>query len=78
MIYSGGSDGNVFVWSGTTLQKTVKAHEGPLFAMHSLDKVCNFLYSQLLYIAEPSHEKTNNLGFRPGSTNWPVQSQKQA
>ncbi|XP_071162130.1 echinoderm microtubule-associated protein-like 6 [Mytilus edulis] len=38
ICYSGGSDGNVFVWNGTTLQKTVKAHEGPLFAMHSLDK----------------------------------------
>lgn len=39
VVYSGGSDGNVFVWTGTTLQKTIKAHEGPLFAMHSLDKV---------------------------------------
>ncbi|CAC5398003.1 EML6 [Mytilus coruscus] len=38
ICYSDGSDGNVFVWNGTTLQKTVKAHEGPLFAMHSLDK----------------------------------------
>jgi WD40 repeat protein len=40
ICYSGGSDGNVFVWNNNTLQKTVKAHEGPLFAMHSLDKVC--------------------------------------
>lgn len=39
ITYSGGSDGHVFVWAGTNLQKTVKAHEGPLFAMHSLDKV---------------------------------------
>ncbi|XP_060573407.1 echinoderm microtubule-associated protein-like 6 [Ruditapes philippinarum] len=38
LTYSGGSDGHVFVWAGTNLQKTVKAHEGPLFAMHSLDK----------------------------------------
>ncbi|KAH3854417.1 hypothetical protein DPMN_096959 [Dreissena polymorpha] len=38
VVYSGGSDGNVFMWAGVTLQKTVKAHEGPLFAMHSLDK----------------------------------------
>ena len=42
VVYSGGSDGNVFVWAGTVLQKTVKAHEGPLFAMHSLDKVGQF------------------------------------
>jgi len=39
ICYSGGSDGNVFVWKNHTLHKTVKAHEGPLFAMHSLDKV---------------------------------------
>ncbi|KAL5008221.1 hypothetical protein ScPMuIL_013802 [Solemya velum] len=38
VCYTGGSDGNVFVWQGTNLQKVVKAHEGPLFAMHSLDK----------------------------------------
>lgn len=37
--FSGGSDGNVFIWKDSTLQKSVKAHEGPLFAMHSLDKV---------------------------------------
>lgn len=36
--YSGGSDGNVFHWVGTNLQKTVKAHNGPCFAMHSLEK----------------------------------------
>ncbi|XP_041352370.1 echinoderm microtubule-associated protein-like 6 isoform X2 [Gigantopelta aegis] len=36
--FSGGSDGNVFIWNGNILQKTVKAHEGPVFAMHSLDK----------------------------------------
>lgn len=36
--YSGGSDGHVFHWVGTTLQRTVKAHDGPCFAMHSLEK----------------------------------------
>nr|KAG5687806.1 hypothetical protein BaRGS_005436 [Batillaria attramentaria] len=38
VCFSGGSDGNVFIWGGITLQKVVKAHEGPVFAMHSLDK----------------------------------------
>ncbi|KAL3875087.1 hypothetical protein ACJMK2_038022 [Sinanodonta woodiana] len=38
ICFSGGSDGNVFIWEGTNLVKIVKAHEGPLFAMHSLDK----------------------------------------
>ena len=39
VCYSGGSDGNVFIWQGVALQKVVKAHQGPVFAMHSLDKV---------------------------------------
>lgn len=39
VCFSGGSDGNVFIWQGTTLQRIVKAHDGPVFAMHSLDKV---------------------------------------
>ncbi|KAK7103893.1 echinoderm microtubule-associated protein-like 6 [Littorina saxatilis] len=38
VCFSGGSDGNVFIWNGVSLQKVVKAHEGPVFAMHSLDK----------------------------------------
>ena len=41
ICFSGGSDGNIFIWKESVLQKTVKAHEGPLFAMHSLDKVCH-------------------------------------
>ena len=48
ITYSGGSDGNVFVWAGTNLQKVVKAHQGPLFAMHSLDKVS----SQQLFMSD--------------------------
>ncbi|XP_050404782.1 echinoderm microtubule-associated protein-like 6 [Patella vulgata] len=38
ICFSGGSDGNVFIWQGLTLQKVIKAHEGPVFSMHSLDK----------------------------------------
>ncbi|XP_055878559.1 echinoderm microtubule-associated protein-like 6 isoform X2 [Biomphalaria glabrata] len=38
ICFSGGSDGQIFIWQGVTLQKAVKAHEGPVFAMHSLDK----------------------------------------
>ena len=40
--FSGGSDGNVFIWKDSKLQKSVKAHEGPLFAIHSLDKVRSY------------------------------------
>ena len=37
--YSCGSSGSVYVWKGRTLERTVMAHQGPCFAMHSLDKV---------------------------------------
>lgn len=39
VCFSGGADGNIFIWNGLVLQKVVKAHDGPVFAMHSLDKV---------------------------------------
>ncbi len=39
VTYSGGSSGNVYIWQNLKLSKTIKAHDGPCFAMHSLDKV---------------------------------------
>ena len=39
MTYSGGSSGNVYIWQELKLSKIIPAHEGPCFAMHSLDKV---------------------------------------
>ena len=39
ICYTGGSSGAVYVWVGLTLSKTIKAHEGPCFATHSLEKV---------------------------------------
>ncbi|XP_013391678.1 echinoderm microtubule-associated protein-like 6 [Lingula anatina] len=38
VCYTGGANGEVYIWQGVTLLKTVKAHEGPCFAMHALDK----------------------------------------
>ncbi|KAI0227896.1 Echinoderm microtubule-associated protein-like 6 [Lamellibrachia satsuma] len=38
ICYTGGSSGAVYVWVGLTLSKTIKAHEGPCFATHSLEK----------------------------------------
>ncbi|CAH1792746.1 unnamed protein product [Owenia fusiformis] len=38
LVYTGGGNGKVYIWSGNTLSKAVKAHDGPCFAMHSLDK----------------------------------------
>ena len=39
VCYTGGSSGAIYVWVGLTLSKTIKAHEGPCFATHSLEKV---------------------------------------
>ncbi|KAI1896973.1 hypothetical protein AGOR_G00100430 [Albula goreensis] len=38
LVFSGAATGDVYIWKDTTLMKTVKAHDGPVFAMYSLDK----------------------------------------
>lgn len=39
MMFSGGSSGKVFIWQGLTLKSAVQAHEGPVFAVQTLEKV---------------------------------------
>ena len=41
VCFTGGGNGSIYIWQGQSLSKAIKAHEGPLFAMHSLDKVSN-------------------------------------
>ncbi|XP_072121311.1 echinoderm microtubule-associated protein-like 6 isoform X4 [Mobula birostris] len=38
MIFSGAASGDVYIWKNNILLKTVKAHDGPIFALHALDK----------------------------------------
>ncbi|KAM3606890.1 uncharacterized protein V6R79_025142 [Siganus canaliculatus] len=38
LVFSGSATGDVFIWKEPLLLKTVKAHDGPVFAMCSLDK----------------------------------------
>ncbi|KAG7492916.1 hypothetical protein MATL_G00019970 [Megalops atlanticus] len=38
LVFSGAATGDVYIWKDTMLLKTVKAHDGPVFAMYSLDK----------------------------------------
>ncbi|XP_055039416.1 echinoderm microtubule-associated protein-like 6 isoform X2 [Misgurnus anguillicaudatus] len=38
LVFSGATNGDVYIWKDTTLVKTIKAHDGPVFAMCSLDK----------------------------------------
>jgi len=37
-VYSGAANGQVYIWKGRTLERTVKTHDGPCFAIHALDK----------------------------------------
>ncbi|MEQ2200885.1 hypothetical protein XENOCAPTIV_004365, partial [Xenoophorus captivus] len=46
MVFSGATNGDVYIWKDTTLMKTIKAHDGPVFAMCSLDK--QYYLNQLL------------------------------
>lgn len=39
LVFSGTATGDVYIWKEPLLLKTVKAHDGPVFAMFSLDKV---------------------------------------
>lgn len=39
MAFSGTSTGDVCIWRDIFLVKTVKAHDGPVFSMHALEKV---------------------------------------
>uniref|UniRef100_A0A4W3H8Y1 EMAP like 5 n=1 Tax=Callorhinchus milii TaxID=7868 RepID=A0A4W3H8Y1_CALMI len=38
MVFSGTSTGDICIWRDTFLIKTVKAHDGPVFSMHALEK----------------------------------------
>ncbi|XP_051829524.1 echinoderm microtubule-associated protein-like 6 [Antechinus flavipes] len=38
LVFSGAATGDIFIWKDILLLKTVKAHDGPVFAMHALDK----------------------------------------
>ena len=39
LSYSGAASGDVYVWRGVTLLRTIKAHDGPIFSLHALEKV---------------------------------------
>uniref|UniRef100_H3AL06 EMAP like 5 n=1 Tax=Latimeria chalumnae TaxID=7897 RepID=H3AL06_LATCH len=38
MVFSGTSTGDICIWRGMFLVKTIKAHDGPVFSMHALEK----------------------------------------
>ena len=39
VCFTGGANGSIYLWRGTGLSKCIKAHEGPCFAMHFMEKV---------------------------------------
>lgn len=50
LVFSGAATGDIFIWKDTVLLKTVKAHDGPVFAMHALDKVFVFFCDPCIFI----------------------------
>uniref|UniRef100_A0A8B9RF27 EMAP like 6 n=1 Tax=Astyanax mexicanus TaxID=7994 RepID=A0A8B9RF27_ASTMX len=38
LVFSGAANGDIYIWKEPTLLKTIKAHDGPVFAMFSLEK----------------------------------------
>eukprot|EP00795_Rhopilema_esculentum_P003114 gene3114-1413_t len=38
MVYSGASNGSVYVWENGVLKQIVEAHKGPVFSLHCLEK----------------------------------------
>jgi len=40
MLVTGASNGKLYVWKDEVLKACVPAHEGPVFAIHALEKVC--------------------------------------
>lgn len=56
MVFSGTCTGDICIWRDMFLMKTVKAHDGPVFSMHALEKVRYgkvFFYYILLEISIP-------------------------
>lgn len=50
LVFSGAATGDIYIWKETLLLRTVKAHDGPVFAMHALDKVfTTFLHVDFCY-----------------------------
>lgn len=42
MVFSGTCSGDICIWRDMFLMKTVKAHDGPVFSVHALEKVPRF------------------------------------
>ncbi|MEE6474307.1 hypothetical protein FKM82_010342 [Ascaphus truei] len=38
LVFSGAATGDIYIWKDVLLLKTIKAHDGPVFAMYALDK----------------------------------------
>ena len=40
MLVTGAANGKLYVWKDEVLTSCVAAHQGPVFAIHALEKVC--------------------------------------
>lgn len=51
LAFSGSAAGDIYIWKEIMLLKTVKAHDGPVFAMHALDKVSLSCHTHITTLA---------------------------
>ena len=49
MSFSGGANGHVYHWNGSTLSRTVEAHHGPVFAIQRVEKVHRIMVYCMLF-----------------------------
>lgn len=48
VVFSGGALGKVYIWQGNALQGSIQAHDGPVFAIQTLEKVRKKVLPSLL------------------------------
>ena len=42
-VVTGGSSGHLYIWEGVVLQRTLLAHNGPIYVLHAYDQVSNLV-----------------------------------
>lgn len=60
MVFSGTCTGDICIWKDMFLMKTVKAHDGPVFSMHALEKVLEKMCERNDSMNVDNHTRSGN------------------
>jgi hypothetical protein len=52
LCFAGADNGEIYVWQGTTLRRTIKGHKGAVHAMYALRNTAKEVRFQSRYIAK--------------------------